>query len=156
MSDFFENQSIEIRLAQESDLDVIFRNEVLAYDIPWSKKLLKDCLGGRYVCWLMLQKERPIGHMIFEQVLDEIHLHNVCVNPKFQKKRLGHLWVDHLYLHANKNQVKDIVLEVRVSNLTAKRLYAKRGFREIGLRKDYYQAEDGKEDALVMKAHFEE
>jgi len=155
-SNFSENKSIEIRLAQDSDLDVIFKNEKAAYDIPWSEKLLKDCLDSRYTCWLMLQNKRPIGHMIFQKVLDEIHLHNVCVNPQFQKNGYGSLWIDHLYGYAKKNLVKDIILEVRVSNLTAKKLYAKRGFREIGLRKGYYKAKDGKEDALVMKAHLEE
>jgi len=153
LSDFFKNISIEIRLAQDSDLEIICQNELLAYAIPWSKKSLKDCLSSHYVCFLMSQNNQTVGHMIFQQVLDEIHLLNVCVLPEFQKKGLGCLWIDHLNDYAKRNHVNTLILEVRASNSAAKILYLKRGFREIGLRKNYYQDKRGsKEDALVMKA----
>ena len=89
--------------------------------------------------------------MIFQQVLDEIHLHNVCVIPSQQNKGLGHIWLNFLHKYADKNAIKEIILEVRVSNSIAKDLYAQRGYREIGLRKDYYQSQNGREDGLVMK-----
>ena len=73
--------------------------------------------------------------MIFQQVLDEIHLHNVCVLPELQNKGLGHFWLDYLETYAKTHRARDIILEVRTSNLVAKSFYTKRGYREIGLRK---------------------
>jgi len=148
---------LRIRRAKMSDLDLMKINEEIAYNIPWSKELLNDCLTKEeyYICLVMLYEDKIIGHMIFQQILDEIHLHNVCVVPEFQQQGFGHIWIDYLYDYANKQKVRDIILEVRVSNLKAIKLYAVRGFREIGLRRNYYQAAVGKEDALVMKARVE-
>jgi len=146
---------IKIRVAEPSDSRIICQNERLAYDIPWSENLLKDCLAGNYVCFLMMLENKIVGHMIFQQVLDEIHLHNVCVIPSLQNKGLGHVWLDYLEAYAKSHRASDIILEVRVSNLVAKNLYAKRGYREIGLRKSYYQNHNGREDGLVMKARLE-
>jgi len=157
IEDTLNLSKLKVRRAKMSDLDLIKINEEVAYNIPWSKELLNDCLtkGEYYICFVMLHENNIIGHMIFQLVLDEIHLHNVCVVPKFQQQGFGHIWIDYLYDYANKKNVRDIILEVRVSNLKAKKLYAGRGFREIGLRKNYYQAAVGKEDALVMKARVE-
>jgi len=146
---------IKIRVAELSDSDIIFHNEHQAYEIPWSENLLIDCLTGDYVCFLMVLQNKTVGHMIFQQVLDEIHLQNVCIIPDLQNKGLGHYWLDYLENYARIHQVRDIILEVRASNLVAKKLYAKRGYREIGLRKAYYQSRSGREDGLVMKARIE-
>jgi ribosomal-protein-alanine N-acetyltransferase len=148
-------QSVAIRLAEQSDIVIICRNEGLAYEIPWSDKLLRDCLLGNYVCFIMTFQDKIIGHMIFQQVLDEIHLHNVCVLPDLQNSGLGDRWLDHLETYAREHRIRDIILEVRASNLIAKKLYAKRGYREIGLRKGYYQNQNGREDGLVMKARID-
>jgi len=147
--------SLEIRLAEQSDFEVICQNERLAYGIPWTDKILGDCLSGNYTCYLMLFHDKTIGHMIFQQVVDEIHLHNVCVIPELQNQGLGHYWLDYLESYARGHQVTNIILEVRVSNMIARKLYSKRGYREIGLRKDYYQSQNGREDGLVMNARIE-
>ncbi len=144
--------TFKIRPAILSDEEIICENERLAYSIPWTEQSLRDCLTGNYICYVMISDEQIIGHMIFQQVLDEVHLHNVCVIPDFQNKKLGHQWMDFLQDYSNEHQIKNIILEVRVSNLIAKKLYSQRGFREIGLRKEYYKVEKGHEDALVMKA----
>lgn len=155
MSKSLQFSSIQIRLAEREDIAVICQNERLAYDIPWSDKILLECLTGNYHCFLMQNHNEVIGHMIFQRVLDEIHLHNLCVIPIIQNKGLGHYWLDYLETFARESRVSDIILEVRVSNLVAKNLYSKRGYREIGLRKAYYQSHNGREDGLVMKARIE-
>ena len=47
--------------------------------------------------------------------------------------------------------MQDVFLEVRPSNQHAIALYQSVGFTEVGRRRGYYQAEDGREDALVLK-----
>ena len=143
---------VNIRVTNISDFDDICKNERLSNTIPWSDKMLRECLAGsKYTCFLMIQKTTIIGHMIIQQILDEIHLHNVCVLPKFRGEGLGHYWLDYLHQFAQRQQVRNIFLEVRVSNQVAKSLYANRGYREIGVRKNYYSTISGREDALVMK-----
>jgi len=154
LSYFISHQttSFTIRLATSQDLDSIVESEKQAYHFPWSKKLLQSCLQEQYTVLIMENEVQVIGHMIFQKVLDEIHLHNVCIIPKNQAKGLGHQWLKHLNNYALKHKIKSIILEVRISNEAAKNLYLQHNYREIGLRKKYYKNGNQSEDALVMKA----
>lgn len=51
---------------------------------------------------------------------------------------------------ARRLHVEVVLLEVRPSNLAALKLYEAVGFSEVGVRKDYYPAKGGREDALIM------
>ena len=58
--------------------------------------------------------------------------------------------IENLFKECRKKNIHDIFLEVRASNSSAIRLYEKKGFNEIGIRKNYYKIIDGKEDAILM------
>jgi len=143
---------LAVKKADITNLTIVCYNESLCYPLPWSDENLRGCLEGDYQCFVLQLKSRIIGHMIVQKVLDEIHLHNVCVLPEFQGFGVGHFWLEQLHLYAKQHLVKSIILEVRLSNQIAKSLYLKNGYREIGLRKDYYPTVGGREDAMVMKA----
>ncbi len=145
----------KFRKADLSDLDEVYSNECSSYPTPWTRKMLRDCLIGEYSFFVLLDEKVIIGHIVFQEVMDEIQLHNLCVSPNFQKRGLGHQCLDFLFEFAKAKQLMQLILEVRVSNSIAINLYAARGFRHIGIRKDYYQSQLGKEDALVMKAQIE-
>jgi ribosomal-protein-alanine N-acetyltransferase len=51
---------------------------------------------------------------------------------------------------ARSQGTRHVFLEVRPSNLGAKSLYLRYGFRQIAVRRGYYPAHDGREDALVL------
>jgi len=91
-----------------------------------------------------------IGYTIVQQVVDEAHLLNICVKPSLQGQGIGRKILDHVIAFANSVSSVLIVLEVRRSNDRAQQLYSQAGFNEMSVRKDYYPAEQGREDAILM------
>jgi len=82
----------------------------------------------------------------------EAHLLNLCVHPNAQRLGYGRRLLSSLMLKAADADADKIVLEVRPSNAVALRLYASVGFEQIGIRPAYYQAENGREDAVILAA----
>ena len=83
-------------------------------------------------------------------VLDECHLLNMSIKKSMQKQGYGSHLLNEVIHRANLACSKTIYLEVRVSNRAAIRLYDKHGFNEMSIRKDYYRAKEGREEALLM------
>ena len=81
---------------------------------------------------------------------DEIHLLNIAVSPQMQRNGYARLMLSRLIDYARQHESQKILLEVRSSNTSAQSLYAGYGFEQIGLRKAYYPAIGGREDAVVM------
>lgn len=91
-----------------------------------------------------------VGHLIYEIILDELHLYNVCILPECQGKGLGQVWMDWLFQNARNHCIRQILLEVRISNNAAKKLYLSVGFNSTGVRRKYYSFPKPGEDALTM------
>lgn len=150
--------NVTIRQAVITDFEVICQNEQSSYLHPWSNNMLRESIQGKatsvklYDCFVMLKNEAIIGHLICQNILDEVHLHNVCVLPTQQGNGFGKQWLVFLNEYAKELKAKYILLEVRESNLTAKKLYEKMNYREIGFRKKYYKSGTTFENAIVMKA----
>lgn len=132
------------------DLPEVMANERLGYTHPWTEGTFIDCLNAQYDCWLFLLGGQIIGHGILSAAAGESHLLNVCINPEHQGNGFGRLLVEHMIGRARAARAERIFLEVRPSNHVAYRLYEQLGFNEIGVRKDYYPAFSGREDALVL------
>ena len=81
---------------------------------------------------------------------EESHLLNIGVNKDFRRSGYGERILKKMIIAAEVMGSKKIILEVRVSNKIAYRLYEKLGFLEIGERKKYYRLPEGREDAYVM------
>ncbi len=142
----------DIDQASTHDLEQILVNEKLCYPTPWSKGLIEQSLSGASEFFVMRVNHKIVGHMVFQLVLDEIHLHNICVTPDWQHKGLAHQWLRFLTDFAKQKACNYIFLEVRRSNRVAIDFYIKSGFGQIGYRKNYYSTFDGStEDALIMK-----
>ena len=87
--------------------------------------------------------ENSVGFLEYSLIYDRIEIDNIKVNEEFQNQGIGTKLIEYLIDLANKNQIINITLEVRVSNLVARNLYKKFGFIEISVRKYYYGDEDG-------------
>lgn len=118
---------------------------------PWSDAMFQSCLGGRYHALVMLLAETVVGYCIFDAVLDEGTLHNIAVKTDYQGQALASQLLLAGLQWAEQQQLSQIFLEVRESNLPARRLYEKYAFNEIGRRKDYYPTAIGREHAIVMQ-----
>lgn len=135
---------------QHSDLTTVMINERRGYTHPWTEGTFIDCLNAEYECWLFILEQINIGHGILSVAAGESHLLNVCINPDYQGNGFGRILVEHMLYRARQRHAARVFLEVRPSNRVAYRLYEDLGFNEIGVRKDYYPAPEGREDALVL------
>jgi ribosomal-protein-alanine N-acetyltransferase len=91
-----------------------------------------------------------LGYFVAMQGVDEVHLLNITVDPPYQGKGWGRVMLDALGLWARARNAQWLWLEVRRGNLRAQQVYLRYGFRRVGERRNYYPAEQGREDAIVM------
>ncbi len=134
-----------------ADLDAVVAVEVRAYAYPWSRGNFIDSLAAGYTARLARGDEGDlVGYFVAMPGVDELHLLNLTVAPECQGQGHGRALLEAVVAEARALRMARLLLEVRESNLRAHRLYAARGFAEVGRRRGYYPARDGREDALVM------
>jgi [ribosomal protein S18]-alanine N-acetyltransferase len=149
--DLREVPEIQIRPMVETDLAEVARIEQLSYAFPWSENIFRDCLRVGYTCRALDLAGQIIGYGVMSLGAGEAHVLNVCVTGQFRNLGFGNRLLQHLIERAAAMGVSEAFLEVRPSNLAAIRLYQRLGFEQIGIRRGYYQAPDGREDAIVLK-----
>ncbi len=141
----------------EADLTQVLDNEHAGYDFPWTLGIFRDCLRVGYDCYVYQGPSGVIGHGVMSVAAGECHLLNVCVHPDWQHRGLGRRLVEFLLDVARQKNVRTALLEVRVSNTTAHRLYASLGFNEVGTRHQYYPGGEGRrEDAIILARELSE
>ena len=140
----------KIRPMDVEDLDGVMRNEVRAYEFPWTRSVFLDCLRGKYECWVLVNEALVVGHGVLSCAAGEAHLLNVCVAVEQQGAGLGRRLVEHMLSRGSQRSAEVVFLEVRVTNTVAGALYESMGFNEIGRRRNYYPAANGHEDARVL------
>lgn len=94
-----------------------------------------------------------LGYIWARFVLDEGDIGNIAVAPGFRRRGAGAALLKALLEEAERRQAAVVQLEVRESNLAARRLYEKNGFETVGKRKNYY--EKPAEDAILMSKFFQ-
>ncbi|NOQ82028.1 MAG: ribosomal protein S18-alanine N-acetyltransferase [Methylophaga sp.] len=125
--------------------------EQQANQFPWSRKNFEDGLKANNQAWVFVNDSNEIiAYTIVQKVVDETHLLNICVKASAQGKGLGREVLNHVIDFAHSISSVLIVLEVRSSNQRAQQLYLQAGFNEMSVRKDYYPAAEGREDAVLM------
>ena len=139
-----------IRQMTHDDLDTVLEIESAAYDFPWNRQIFSDCLMAGYLASVLESDEGLVGYSILSTAAAEAHILNLCVDPDWQRQGLGRQMLEHLLDYARSIGVERIFLEVRPSNDAAICLYEAAGFARLGIRKSYYRAEAGREDALVL------
>ena len=150
MSAVLKTVPVRFRAMSYADLATVIAIERRAYPFPWTETIFRDCIRVGYCCRLLEMHSRLESYAVMSIGAAEAHLLNICVRPESQRRGLAWLMLEHLLELAGANAVKTMFLEVRPSNDRAIRLYHTIGFCEIGLRKGYYPAARGREDAVVM------
>jgi [ribosomal protein S18]-alanine N-acetyltransferase len=133
------------------DVAAVAALEQQSYAFPWSDAIFRDCLRAGYSCWVAELDHLCIGYAIMSTGAGEAHVLNICVSEVFRCRGIGSQLLEHLLEFAKGLGVVDMFLEVRPSNTVAIRLYQSRGFAQIGVRRGYYQAAGGREDAVVLR-----
>jgi ribosomal-protein-alanine N-acetyltransferase len=140
----------DIRPMQVDDLDAIMAIEQKVYDYPWTIGIFRDCLRVGYTCTVLHNHEDLIGYCVMSTAAGESHILNISVSKDYQGKGYGRVLAEHMIDTASKQKSEMVLLEVRPSNRSALHLYHNLGFNEVGIRKQYYPASNGREDALIL------
>lgn len=136
------------RMARE-DADAVEVVEKACFKIPWSRESFWKAAGNTDTCYLLaLDGERVIGYAGCWVSFEEAQITNVAILPAYRGKGIATKLLKELFRLAVKRGITAMTLEVRPSNAPARALYAHYAFRQVGVRKKYYQ--DNGEDALIL------
>ena len=133
-----------------ADIPAILEIEEAVYTHPWTEGIFNDCIRVGYNCWVYEAQNELQAYGLVSIAVNEAHILNLCVAPSVQGQGLGKRMLYKLIQLAEERLADSIFLEVRETNAIAQKLYEQEGFNRIGLRKDYYPGEEGREDALVF------
>jgi ribosomal-protein-alanine N-acetyltransferase len=149
MSAVVDHQTF-VRSMGEGDIEDVLEIERAGYHFPWSANVFSECMKAGYVCRVCFSDIELMGYGIMSVGAGECHVMNLCVHPERQGHGYGALLMDDLLAIARRSRAHIAFLEVRISNRRAHALYQHLGFNEVGVRKDYYPALKGREDAYVL------
>ncbi len=142
---------VVIRPMTEADVGGVVALERASYQFPWSEGIFRDCLRVGYVCRVVTSANRLIGYGVMSVGAGEAHILNLCVDSGFRCQGIGRRMLAYLLDRGAAAGMTEAFLEVRPSNTAAIRLYLSLGFDQVGMRRGYYQAVGGREDAAVLK-----
>ncbi len=139
-----------LRPMNQDDVLQVFAIESEVYPYPWTESIFRDCLQMGYCSWVFERQGGVVAYGLMSTGAGEAHILNLCVHPQHQGQGLGRRMLQHLLQLAARHQAQTVFLEVRPSNHVAFTLYHSLGFNEIGTRRAYYPAKNGREDALIL------
>jgi len=133
-----------------ADLDAVHDIEKRSFRTPWPSHAYKTELETNRLAHYVVARAdgEVVGYGGMWIMVDEAHITTFAVTPERRRERIGERLLLALMDLAQELRAREATLEVRLSNLPARRLYEKYGFRPVGLRPRYYT--DDNEDALIM------
>ena len=134
-----------------ADLDAVVAIEREIYPHPWTHGNFADALNAGYHCWILECAAYLAGYAVVTVAAGESHLLNLSIAAPWQRCGLGRELLRFSMGVAYDSGARRMFLEVRPSNPRAIAIYAVAGFRQIGVRRGYYPANDSREDAVVME-----
>ncbi len=143
-----------LRRARPADVDRIVDIERDGFLHPWSRELIERELGHSWSRILLACElapagdERVVGYIVFWIVHDEVHVLNVATALEARRRGIGRALMDAAEEEGRARGARLATLEVRRSNAGAIALYRAIGYRQVGIRPNYYAEEN--EDAIVM------
>lgn len=134
-----------------ADLPQVAALERASYAFPWNDQIFSDCLRVGYHCVVVDTPAGVAGYAVLSMGAGEAHVLNLCIEQALRRHGIGRELLLALLRQARDRGIRDAFLEVRRSNRAAIALYHEVGFECVGQRRGYYQAHDGREDALVYR-----
>jgi ribosomal-protein-alanine N-acetyltransferase len=142
---------VVIRAMRGNDIPEVVAIERASYQFPWSESIFRDCLRVGYVCRVITVSRQVMAYGVMSLGAGEAHILNLCVGEVYRCRGVGRRLLSSLVERATAAGMADAFLEVRPSNTAAIRLYLALGFEQVGMRRGYYQAANGREDAAVLR-----
>lgn len=142
---------LQIRPMRAGDLAEVVAVERASYQFPWSEGIFRDCLRVGYTCRVVALERQLLAYGVMSAGAGEAHVLNLCVAEGMRCRGVGKRLLRSLLERALEAGMSEAFLEVRPSNTAAIRLYLACGFVQVGMRRGYYQAAGGREDAAVFR-----
>ncbi len=135
------------------DLDAVLMIERLSFTTPWSRAMFITELANTKMSRLIVARPdgepgKIVGYLAFHIVIDEMHIILVAVHPNWRQRNIARQLLEHAMTQAREAACSKATLEVRASNVVARRLYFQLGFAPVGTRTRYYRHPS--EDALIL------
>jgi ribosomal-protein-alanine acetyltransferase len=150
MNETVMNETVELAPMTAADLDEVTAAEQRIQRFPWTLGHFRDSLAVGHECWVRREDGVLVAFAVTMRIVDEEHLLDIGVIPERQRGGLGRALLDFLCARAKAAGMTRMLLEVRPSNASAIAFYRHFAFDEIGRRRGYYPALEGREDAIVM------
>ncbi|TAJ81037.1 MAG: ribosomal-protein-alanine N-acetyltransferase [Gallionellaceae bacterium] len=133
-----------------NDIDAVLRIERQVHAHPWTRGNFSDALAVGYLCKVAMLDGGMLGYAVLMRGVDDAELLDIGIAARHQRQGWGRKLLEAMLALAREPGKQRAVLEVRAGNVAARNFYRNAGFVEIGLRKDYYRAQNACEDAILM------
>ncbi len=144
-----------VRTAVDSDAEQIATLEKQCFSSPWSLQQVSEEIKRDNVIFLSAVTENDFcGYISGQLILDEFYISNVAVDEKYRKCGVATALISDLLNRLKQKKCTFMTLEVRESNCSARRVYEKAGFTNLGIRKDFYS--HPVENACIYTFYFDE
>ena len=134
----------------DRDLDTVAALEASLQAFPWSRGNFADSLAAGHAALVCRAVGDLVGFAVVMLAPDEAHLLVIGIDRRFQGQGHGAALLQRAMEAAQAGGARRMLLEVRPSNRQAVTFYLRSGFTQIGVRRGYYPAAAGREDALVF------
>ena len=140
---------MEIRRALPKDSSEIAKAEEEIFSDPWCERDITSLISTEgSMCYTALSDGKVIGYLIGRQIYPEGEIYRLATLPKYRRRGVAYRLLDYAVKCEHGRGLENLFLEVREHNTPARRLYISYGFREIGVRKNYYKNPD--DNAIIM------
>ncbi len=142
-----------IRPAVSADAAAIAAAEQLCFNDPWSAAGIAELFQDETIIGRLVASEGPemrlAGYAFGRVIAGEAEILSLAVLPRYRRRGQGRRLLDAALVEARARGAREVFLEVRESNESARALYVGRGFRAVGLRPDYYRKP--RENGLLLR-----
>jgi [ribosomal protein S18]-alanine N-acetyltransferase len=140
----------QIRWLIRRDMDEVLTIERSSFEFPWTEEEFLCCLRQRNCIGTVAELDHEIvGFMIYELHQSMLRILNFSVSPNIRRQGIGTQMVQRLVDKLSQQRRREIVLEVRETNLNAQLFFANSGFRALSVLRNHY--DDTMEDAYYMR-----
>ena len=147
---FAPGDQLSFRPMNSADLDEVMAIERTSFNFPWSSRFFLQELEVECARSILAEVNgKIVGYVLFWLLPDEVDIHNIAVHRDYRRRGLGRTLLHHVIARGQRRLSIRVTLEVRLSNLGARKLYESIGFQPTGVRKGYYS--DNGEDAVAME-----
>ena len=150
-----ENSQIRLRSMRADDIPQVAALDHLSFADPWPQGSFEyELKASNYSLCLVAEDpssdegQNIVGALVIWLIVDEAHIATIAVHPGYRHRGIGRRLLAEGLLQAAERGAAKSLLEVRAGNTEALHLYYGLGYKAVGLRPNYYQAEQ--EDALLL------